>query len=68
MWVSEYFHSSSEHQIEPEAENRGCVDLAHGSAAGFLLLCPSDDLYVRRQLRPRRYGNIVERLEPLLIL
>ena len=57
---------ASEYQIEAEPEHGICPDLFHPTDDG-LFLGTFDDLDVRRQLRPRRYGNIVESLEPLLV-
>ena len=55
----------SEYQLEPKTEDSRC---AYFFPAGddFFLGWP-DHLHVRRQLQPRRYGDIVESLKPILI-
>jgi hypothetical protein len=55
----------SEYQLEPKTEDSRCAYLF--PADDDLFLGGSDHLYVRRQLHPRRYGDIVESLEPVFI-
>ena len=53
-----------EYHLEPEAEDRCCV---YVFPANGLFLGRLDDLYIRRHLQPRRYGNIIKNLKPILI-
>jgi len=61
----------SENYVKPETEYSGCADIVYGRDEPFriekLFLSGPDNLYVRRQLQPRRYGHILVRLKPILI-
>ena len=69
---SNRYSEVSEYQLQPETEDSRClhvfpVERDESYPIDNLLLTRPNDLYVRRQLHPRRNGNIIESLEPILI-
>ena len=66
----------SEQQLQPQTQDGRCAYALSVEArqpqgtltdGGYVFLRSSDDLYIRSQQRPRRYGKIVESLEPILV-
>ena len=62
---------ASKNQLEPEAQNSCRVDILSDRDNPTLIdevfLGRPEDLDVRRELHPRRYGEIVVRLEPISV-